>query len=91
MLRGSLQHDMYNYLSMNSSDVADLYETDQKVNDMLSSPAEYRCGQWLVKGTSLPIPDNGPPTKYHALFDQRVCFDALRRSVFMPEKNKSRV
>ena len=31
VLRGSLQHDMYNYLSMNSSDVADLYETDKKL------------------------------------------------------------
>ena len=61
------------------------------MNDMLSSPDEYRCGQKLVKGTSLPIPEDAPLTKYHALFDQRVCFDALRRSVFMPEKNTSRV
>ena len=91
LLRGGLQHEMYNYLSMNSNDLTDLYETDKKMNDMLSSPDEYRFGQKLVKGTSLPIPEDAPLTKYHALFDQRVCFDALRRSVFMPEKNTSRV
>ena len=50
---------------------------------MLESACEWRerSQRWVVKGTlDTPFPPDGPPHKYAALFDQRPCFDAIRRA-----------
>ncbi len=38
------------------------------------------AGDPLVVGTQQSFPDDGPHTKYEALFDPRTCFDAIRWS-----------
>ena len=62
-------------------DVFQLSEADREHFASTSQPdnfSEEAFRDGFVKGTRLPFPLIGPPSKYMALFDQRAEFDALR-------------
>ena len=80
---GGLADSAVNYLVLDTEKARYEYERYPACNEMLESACEWRdmSQRWVVKGTlDTPFPPDGPPHKYAALFDQRPCFDAIRRA-----------
>ena len=66
---------------MSKMEVEQCNSTYSNTYDFLNTA---RTPDGFVKGTgNAPFPRNGPPSKYHALFDNCPCFSALRDSFFL--------
>ena len=78
-LAAALGHipDGVDVLSLSSEELDRMRNQDAGAHEFLLTA---RSEEGWIKGTQVPFPDDGPSSKYTALFDPRPVFDPLRRA-----------